>query len=128
MGNLEKRNEEGFRSVHASMKQPDAPTLESLIGMRFEYLSSIDMEKAVSETNVLYIFCTVEIVSYGTWSMPGASTKCYKEGEAAGVYWDAVPEANYPPGRTTEKFDRKLWNKDKVGAWRRDYGGVDYDI
>ena len=41
-----KRNEEGFRSVHASMKQPDAPTLESLIGMRFEYLSIIAMDKA----------------------------------------------------------------------------------
>ena len=39
-----------------------------------------------------------------------------------------VPEANYPPGRTTEKFDQKLWNKDKVGAWRRDHGDVDYGI
>ena len=48
-----KRNKEGFGSVHASMQQPDAPKLESLIGMRIEYLSSIDMEKAGSETNVL---------------------------------------------------------------------------
>ena len=46
----------------------------------------------------------------------------------AEVYWDAVPEANYPPGRTTEKFDQKLWNKDKVGYWRRDHGKVDYGI
>ena len=44
--------------------------------------------------------------------MPGARTKFYKEGEAAEVYWDAVPEANYPQGRTTEKFDQKLWNND----------------
>ena len=45
---------------------------------------------------------TVERVSDGTWLIPGSSTKCYKEGEAAELYWDAVPEANYPPGRTAE--------------------------
>ena len=39
-----------------------------------------------------------------------------------------MPEANYPPGITTETFDEKLWNKDKVGAWRRDHGEVDYGI
>ena len=60
--------------------------------------------------------------------MHGESNKCYKEGEAEEVYWDAVPEANYPPGRTTEKFDQKLRNKDKVGARRRDNGEVDYGI
>ena len=54
-----KRNEEGFGSVHASMQQPDAPKLESIIGMRIEYLSIIDMDKAVSEKNVL---CMVGIV------------------------------------------------------------------
>ena len=69
-----------------------------------------------------------ERVNDGTWLMPGARTKCYKQGEAEEVYWDVVPEANYPPGRTTEKSDQKLWNKDKVGAWRRDNGEVDYGI
>ena len=73
-----KLNEEGFGSVHASMQQPDTPKLDSLIGMRIEYLSSIDMDKAVSETNVLWMGGTVEILSYGTWLMPGLSTKCYK--------------------------------------------------
>ena len=48
-----KRNEEGFGSVHASTQQPDATKIESLIGMRIEYLSSIDTDKAVSETDVL---------------------------------------------------------------------------
>ena len=71
---------------------------------------------------------TVEIESDGTWLMPGARTKCYKEGEAEEVYWDAVTEANYPPGRTAETFDQKLCNKDKVGACRRDHGEVDYGI
>ena len=71
---------------------------------------------------------TVEIVSDGTWLMPGARTKCYKEVEAKEVYQGAVLEANYPPGRTTEKPDQKLWNKNKVGAWKRDHGKVDYGI
>ena len=74
------------------------------------------MDKAGSETNVLWMGDIVERLSDGTWLMPGSRTKCYKEGEEAEEYWDAVPEANYPPGRTTEKPDQKLWNKDKVGA------------
>ena len=71
---------------------------------------------------------TVEILSDGAWLMAGARTKFYKKGEAVEVYWDALSEANYPPGRTTEKFDQKLWKKDKVGAWRRGHGEVDYGI
>ena len=42
------------------MQQPDAPELESLIGMIIEYLSSIDMDKAGSEKNVLWMGCAVE--------------------------------------------------------------------
>ena len=48
-----------------------------------------------------------ERVSDGNWLMPGASTKCYKEGETTEVYWDAAPEANYPPGKPTET----IWSK-----------------
>ena len=65
---------------------------------------------------MLWMVGKVERLSDGTWLMTGASTKCYKEGEAPEVYWDAVPEANCPPGRTLENFDQKLWNKDKVVA------------
>ena len=57
-----------------------------------------------------------------------ARKTCYKEGDVAEVYWDAVPEVNYTPGRTTEKSDQKLRNKDKVGARRRDHGEVDYGM
>ena len=60
--------------------------------------------------------------------IPSSSTKSYKESEAVEVYWDAFPEANYSSGRTTEIFDQHLWNKDKVGAWKRDHGKVDYSI
>ena len=68
------------------MQQPDAPKLESLIGMRIEYLSSIDMDKAGSETNVLWMGGTVERVSDGTWLMPGPRTKFYKECKATELY------------------------------------------
>ena len=86
------------------------------------------MDKAGSETNVLWVGGTVEKISNVTWVMPSTRTKCYIKGKAAEVYLDAVPEANYPTGRRTEKIDQKLWEKDKVGAWRRDNGEVDYGI
>ena len=60
------------------MQQPNTPKLESLIGTRIEYLSSIDMEKAGSETKVICMGGAVERVSDVTWLMPGARTKCYK--------------------------------------------------
>ena len=50
-----KRNEEGFVSVHASMQQTDVLKLESLIGMRIEYQSSIDIDKAGSGKNVVWM-------------------------------------------------------------------------
>ena len=86
------------------------------------------MDKAGSETNVLWVGGKVERVSDSTWLMSWARTKFYKEGEATEVYCNEVTEANYPPGRTIETFDQKLWNKDKVGAWRRYHGEVEYGI
>ena len=67
-----------FGSLHTSIQQPNALKAELLIGMRIEYLSSIDMEKEGSETNVLWMGGTVERVSYGTCLMPGPRIKCYK--------------------------------------------------
>ena len=49
-----KQNGEGVGSVHARMQLSDVPKLESLIEMRIKYLYSIDMEKAVSETNLIW--------------------------------------------------------------------------
>ena len=56
----------------------DAPKIELLIVVRIEYLFSIDMEKAGSETNVLWMGGTVERVSDGAWLMTGEKIKCYK--------------------------------------------------
>ena len=40
-------------------------------------------------------------VSYGTWIVGDNSrTNCFKAGEAAEVLWDAVPEVNYPAGKS----------------------------
>ena len=69
--NWKKLNEEVFGSVHIGMKQPDAPKLESLIGMRIKYVSSNYMDKAGSVTNVLWMGDTVERLSDGTRLMPG---------------------------------------------------------
>ena len=60
------------------MQHPDASKLESLIGMTIKYLSSIEMDKAGPETNVLWMGGTVERVSEGTELIPGESNKCYK--------------------------------------------------
>ena len=45
------------------MHQPDAPKLESLIGIIIKYLSNTDMDKAGSEIYVLLMVGTVERVS-----------------------------------------------------------------
>ena len=110
------------------MQNPNVPKLESVIGMRIEYLSSIDMAKAGSETNVLCMGGAVERVGDITWIMPGTRTKCYKEGEAAEVHLDAVPEANYPPDRTIEKFNQTFGTRIKWEPEKRDHGEVDYGI
>ena len=78
-GTWNKRNKEGFGSVHASMQQPDAPKHEPLIGMRIEYLSIIDMDKAGSETNVLWMGGIVERVSDGNWLIPGQGTNIIRK-------------------------------------------------
>ena len=57
-----------------------------------------------------------------------ARTNCFKEGEAAEVLWDAVPEVNCPAGKSIAEFKPNLWNKDKLGAWCKYLGKIDYGI
>ena len=49
------------------------------------------------EENLELRWCSgvIEEVSDGTWTIPSKSKrrKCYTEGEAAKVYWDAIPDA-----------------------------------
>ena len=57
--------------------------------------------------------------------MPGENNKCYKGGEATEVYWDAVPEANYPPGRMTENPIKNCGIRIKpVYSWSTDSSGA----
>ena len=49
----------------------------------------------------------VEKISNGTWVNPGKCRQCYKENKTAFVFWDAVPEADYPTPRSIEPFDAK---------------------
>ena len=78
--------------------------------------------------SIVLLMCEILVNGTPSSAVTGSRTKCYKEVKAAEVYWEAVPEANYPPGIRTETFDQKLWYKDKVEAWRKHHGEVDYGI
>ena len=53
----------------------------------------------------------MERVCDGTWIKAGKSRQCYKEGEAAEVFWDAIPEYNIETSRSIEAFHSRLWNE-----------------
>ena len=44
------------------------------------------------------------------------------------MLWDAVPEVNYPAGKSIAEFKPNLWNKDKLGAWCKYLGNIEYGI
>ena len=70
----------------------------------------------------------MEEVCDGTWIIPGKRSKCYNEGEAAKVLWDAIPDANLPSGHTIEPFVERKYNKNCDGAWKMDIGEIDYGL
>ena len=115
--------------MHSSMQRPDPPDLESIIGERISSLCSIVMDTAGKVKEFIWMNGKVTRVSDGTWIV-GANerTNCFKSGEAAEVLWDAVPEVNYPAGKSITEFKPNLWNKDKLGAWCKDLGKIDYGI
>ena len=47
------------------------------------------------------------------------SVVCYKENEAVFVFWDAVPEADYPASHSIDPFDENKWNKNCDGSWKK---------
>ena len=68
-------------------------------------------------------------VSDPTWLVvANTQTNCFKASEAAEVLWDGGPEVNYPAGKSITEFKPNLWNKDKLGAWCKELGNIDYDI
>ena len=71
----------------------------------------------------------VQAVSDGTWRKTQRGASCWKEGEAAKVMWDPIPEVNistYEP--SIEEFKPSKWYKHCEGAWRRELGEVDYGL
>ena len=94
-----KSNEEkGKGSMHQLLQNPDPPKVdESLLGSRIEYLSEFELDDENEEgENKDLRWCSgiVERVCDGTWIKAGKRRQCYKEGEAAEVFWDTIPECN----------------------------------
>ena len=82
---------------------------DSLVGTRIEYLSEFDIEDPDQGSTKILEWCggVVERICDGTWLIPGARTKCYKEGEVAEIFWDAILIADIPPSRSIEHLDQK---------------------
>ena len=87
------------------------------------------MDTAVKVKELIWMNGKVMRVSDVTWCVvENSRTKCFKAGEASEVLWDAVPELNYPAGKSIAEFKPNLWNRDKLGAWCKDLGKIDYGI
>ena len=115
--------------MHLSMQQPDPPDFESIIGERISSLCSIDMDTAGKVKELIWINGKVMRVIDVTWLVGvNARKNCFKADEADEVLWDAVPEVNYLAGKSIAEFKPNLWNKDKLGAWCKDLGKIDYGI
>ena len=115
--------------MHSSMHRTDPPDLESIIGESISYLCSIDMDTAGKVKELIWMNGKVMRVSDGTWLVGvNVQTTCFKAGQSAEVRWDAVPEVNYPDGKSIAQFKPNLWYKDKLGAWCKDLGNIDYGI
>ena len=91
---------------------------------------SFDMNEEGTEKENIWIKGEIKEVSNGTWLKgPRAIKACWKEGEAARVYWDLVPDAGYDKNTTSvERFDPNKWNQNCEGAWRKDVGTIDYGL
>ena len=61
-------------------------------------------------------------ISDGTWLMPGASTRCYPENEAAYVLWDEVQEADCYMCKSIEPFKEHRFNNMCEGSWNKEDG------
>ena len=70
----------------------------------------------------------VEILCDGTCINTGKRRQCYKEVEAADVFWDAIPECNMEALRYIEPFNSRSWNKNESSAWIMDLGDISYGL
>ena len=101
---------------------------DSFIGIRIEYVSEFDRVEEGNIKKLRWCGGVVENISDGTWVNPGKLCQCYKENEAAFVFWDSVPEANYPVSRSIEPFDENKRNNKIDGSWRKEFSAVYYEL
>ena len=67
--------------------------------------------------------------SDGTWLVnTNARKNCWGVGKAAEVDLDVCEEVNYLSGKSIVELKETMWNKDKMGAWCKCLGKVDYGI
>ena len=124
-----KREDTGYVSVQSNMQIYSATKLESLIGVKISQYCSVDMNEAGTDKKLLWMHGVVARVSDGTWLVNANARKnCWSVGKAAEVEWDACEEANYLAGKSIVEHKKKMWNKDKEGAWCKCLGKVDYGI
>ena len=80
-----------------------------------EYLLNFNMNEEGMIQKMCWCSGLVEDVSDGIWIKIGTRQQHYKEGEAARVLWDAVPEANSVASKSVKEFKR-LWNQNSIGV------------
>ena len=95
--------------MYQLLKNKDPPKVdESLLGIRIEYLSEFELDDEREEGDNKDLRCCsgiLEIVCDGTWIKPVKRRQCYKEGEAAEVFWHAISECNMEALRSIEPFN-----------------------
>ena len=124
-----KRELEGETSVHSKRQKKNAPAVnEYLLGKRIEYLAEFDMDDNGAVKEPRWCSGIVERICDGTWVITGRMRKCWKEGEAVEVFWDAIPDADMSACREKVALNPHKWNKDGVGAWRMDLGEYNYGV
>ena len=85
------------------------------------------MDETETIKEAIWINGTMCRGSDGNWLFNERSKKrCHPTGEAAEILFDAVPSINYVAGKEIVELKPNLWNKDKVGAWCKYLGKIDY--
>lgn len=124
-----KQESEGYGSLYSKRQKKDAPAIDkTLIGKQIEHLSEFDMDEEGTEKEPRWCSGVVERICDGTWVIPGKCRKCWKEGEAVEVFFDAIPNADTPACREKVALNQNKWNKDVIGAWRMDLGEYNYGV
>ena len=115
--------------MHSNMQQSYAPDLEDLIGENRSYYCNVDMDETRTIKEATWMNGTMCRVSDSSWLFNERSRKrCHPGGEAAEILFGAVPSINYVVGKEIFELEPNLWNKDKVGAWYKYLGKIDYGI